>query len=179
MKAPTLVLAACLALPVASFTQEKDNPSLADVARKTRKDQEKKKTAAAKVYTDDDLRTAHGNATVLTDSASPASPSSATAAGAAATPAGKEPTDAELREQKRADLQSQLDAQLDYVKRLREAVDQNQSELNDLTNYLWGGRRANLAQAVDQRNQQIAEAERAIADLEEQARRAGVALRRP
>jgi hypothetical protein len=182
MKAPTFLLAACLALPVASFAQEKDNPSLADVARKTRKDQEKKKKTSgtpgtAKVYTEDDLRTAHGNASVVEDSSAPAA--GATASAGEAGSASKAPTDAELREQKRASLQAQLDAQADFIKRLREAADANQSELNDLSNYLFGGRRANLARAVDERNQQIAQAEQAIADLEEQARRAGVALRRP
>jgi hypothetical protein len=49
-----------------------------------------------------------------------------------------------------------------------------QNELNDLTNYLLGGRRASLSNSVEQYNQKIAEAQRAIDDLEEQARRAGI-----
>jgi small-conductance mechanosensitive channel len=177
MNVIALVLAAGLVVPAASLAQEKS--TLAEVAEKTKKDREKKKAGtsdAAKVLTNDDLRSAKGNVMVL--GGVPASSTTGTpAAGAAA--AAAEPTDEELREQKSADLQAQLDAQADFIKRLRESADQTQSELNDLGNYVFGGRRAALAQIVEERQKQIAEAERAIADLEEQARRAGVSLRRP
>jgi hypothetical protein len=178
-KTPFLVVVGCLALPLAVLGQE--NPSLGEVARQTRKDLDKKKVArtseSPKVYTNEDLRTAQGNVTVLPDSSS-----SAASPGAAAITGGsdsKEPTEAELRERKRADLQAQLDAQADFIKRLRQAADENQSELNDLSNYLLGGRRASLTSSVEQYNQKIAEAQRAIDDLEEQARRAGISLSRP
>ena len=179
MKAIALVLAAGLAVPAAALAQEKS--TLAEQAEKTKKDREKKRKQAgtsspAKVLTNDDLRSAHGNVIVL--GGVPASSATVTpAAGAGA--AAAEPTDAETREQKRADLQAQLEAQADFIKRLRESADQTQAELNDLGNYVFGGRRAALAQIVEERQRQIAEAERAIADLEEQARRAGVSLRRP
>jgi len=179
MNAIALVLAAGLAVPAVSLAQEKS--SLAEQAEKTKKDREKKSkqsgtSSPAKVLTNDDLRSAQGNVIVL--GGVPASSTTGTpAAGAAA--AAAEPTDEETREQKRADLQAQLDAQADFIKRLRESADQMQGELNDLGNYVFGGRRAALAQIVEERQKQIAEAERAIADLEEQARRAGVSLRRP
>jgi hypothetical protein len=178
MNAIALVLAAGLAVPAASLAQEKT--TLAEQAEKTKKDREKKRkeagtTAPAKVLTNDDLRSAQGNVIVLGGVAASSTGTPAAGAGAAAA----EPTDEEAREQKRADLQAQLDAQADFIKRLRESADQMQSELNDLGNYVYGGRRAALAQIVEERQKQVAEAERAIADLEEQARRAGVSLRRP
>lgn len=180
MKASALALAACLAVPAASFAQE--NTSLAEQAEKTKKDREKKKdsqpSGPAKLYTNDDLRTAHGNVIVL--GGAPASSVAAPAAGASASvPASREPTEEELRAQKRADLQAQLDAQLDLVKRLRESVNEIQTELNDLSNYMYGGRRFYLRQTLEGRQKQIAEAEQAISDLDEQARRAGVSLSRP
>jgi len=178
-KMPVLVVVGCLAIPLAVFGQE--SPSLGEVARQTRKDLDKKKVARTsetpRIYTNEDLRTAQGNVTVLPD------PSSSTATpGAGATSGGsgsKEPTEAELRERKRADLQAQLDAQADFINRLRQAASDNQNELNDLTNYLLGGRRASLSNSVEQYNQKIAEAQRAIDDLEEQGRRAGISLSRP
>jgi hypothetical protein len=177
MNAIALVLAAGLVVPAAALAQEKS--TLAEQAEKTKKDREKKRKQAGtsgptKVLTNDDLRSAQGNVIVL-GGVPASSATGAPAAGAAAA----EPTDAETREQKRADLQAQLDAQADFIKRLRESADQTQSELNDLGNYVFGGRRAALAQIVEERQKQIAEAEQAIADLEEQARRAGVSLRRP
>jgi len=180
MNAIALVLAAGLAVPAASLAQEKS--SLGEQAEKTKKDREKKRKEAgtsgpAKVLTNDDLRSAQGNVIVLGGVAA-TSATGTPAAGAAAAEA-KEPTDEEVREQKRADLQAELDVQADFIKRLRESVDQTQAELNDLSNYMYGGRRGALAQIVEERQKQIAEAERAIADLEEQARRAGVSLRRP
>jgi len=179
MNAIALVLAAGLAVPAASLAQEKS--SLAEQAEKTKKDREKKRkeagtSGAAKVLTNDDLRSAQGNVIVL--GGVPATSATGTPAAGAAAEA-KEPTDEEVREQKRADLQADLDVQADFIKRLRESVDQMQAELNDLSNYMYGGRRGALAQIVEERQKQIAEAERAIADLEEQARRAGVSLRRP
>lgn len=179
MRASALALAACLAVPAASFAQE--NTSLAEQAEKTKKDREKKKdsqpSGPAKLYTNDDLRTAHGNVIVLGGAASSAA---TPAAGASpSVPASKEPTEEELRAQKRADLQAQLDAQLDLVKRLRESVNEIQTELNDLSNYMYGGRRFYLRQTLEGRQKQIAEAEQAISDLDEQARRAGVSLSRP
>jgi hypothetical protein len=181
MNAIGFVLAASLAVPAAVLAQEKTT-SLAEQAEKTKKDREKRKAAgvpgSAKVITNDDLRSAQGNVIVLGGV-----PASAPAPGAPGTPAAAAgataPTDAELRDQKRADLQAQLDAQADLIKRLRESADQTQTELNDLGNYVFGGRRAALAQIVEERQKQVAEAERAIADLEEQARRAGVSLSRP
>ena len=179
MKTIALLLAAGLAVPSALLAQEK--ATLAETAEKTKKDREKRKTAGtsgpAKVITNDDLRSAHGNVIVL--GGVPASAAPGTPAAGAGASASKESTPEELREQKRADLQTQLEAQADLIKRLRESADQMQSELNDLGSYMFGGRRAALAQIVEERQKQIAEAERAIADLEEQARRAGVSLRRP
>jgi hypothetical protein len=180
MNAIALVLAASLAVPAASLAQEKS--TLAEQAEKTKKDREKKRKDAgtsgpAKVLTNDDLRSAQGNVIVL--AGVPATSATGTPAAGAAATAATEPADEDLREQKRADLQAELDAQVDLIKRLRESADQMQSELNDLGNYVFGGRRAALAQIVEDRQKQIAEAERAIADLEEQARRAGVSLRRP
>ena len=91
----------------------------------------------------------------------------------------KELTEDERREKQRSDLQAKLDAEVKKIADLRKANEDAQRDLNDLTNYSFGGQRATLAQTVEKNNQEIAQAEQTIADLQEQARRAGMRLNRP
>ena len=93
--------------------------------------------------------------------------------GAAAAPAVDE------RAQRKSTLQQQLDQQLKVMDVVRKAVADAQSELNDLTQILFGtGRRAQLIKLVQDGQAELARGELAIAELEEQARRNGFVLSR-
>jgi hypothetical protein len=62
---------------------------------------------------------------------------------------------------------------------VREAMDEAQAELNDLTNYTMGSRRGNLLKRLEDGKAEIARAEQTIADLQEEARREGISVSRP
>ena len=95
--------------------------------------------------------------------------------------AGSAPAPAALdeRAQRKGALQQQLDQQLKVMDVVRKAVADAQSELNDLTQILFGtGRRAQLIKLVQDGQAELARGELAIAELEEQARRNGFVLSR-
>jgi hypothetical protein len=120
-----------------------------------------------------------------------APPSDAAAAGAAASPAAvasappspspspSEKTDAEIREETGKNLQSQVDFYAKHIAAQKAAIEKAQLELNDLTNYTFGGRRKQLADEIEEAQKQVREAEAKIGELEEQARRAGIRISRP
>ena len=59
------------------------------------------------------------------------------------------------------------------------AVAEWEAELNDITNYTFGTRRAALMQNIDEARKAMAAAQRSIDDLEDQARRQGIQVTLP
>jgi hypothetical protein len=152
---------------------------------------EKKRPPAKKVYREEDLR---GGGTVSigvpAEEASPAPEASpgaegapaATAEGGAARPA--EPTEEELRQKQRAELQGKIDEEREMIRLLQQRIDEIQSELNDLSGPVYGlpggnDRRTGLIGEVEGARRQIKQAQEAIESLEEQARRAGLPVTSP
>jgi hypothetical protein len=146
-------------------------PEAADKQKKERKGQ-------AKVYTDDDLRKAGARTATPPEIGAPADAAKAEPAAAATKPKADEKTDDQLRAEKKADLEKKFQEQQAIIVQVRKAMDDAQRELSDLSNYTMGPRRAALAKVVDDGNAAIAKANAAIADVEEQARRAGVSVSR-
>jgi len=154
---------ALAALPAAA-----QETTLAQAAEK----QKKSRHGDVKVYTEADLRSA-GGARVATPPE--VAPLTATAqAGGAATAGATEKSEEEQRAEKRADIEKKLQDARARIESLRKAIDQAQLELNDVSNYTYGPRRAQIQKFMDDGKQQIAAQEQAIADLLEQARRAGI-----
>jgi hypothetical protein len=157
----------CAAAPLAA-------QSLPEAAEK----QKKERKGQAKVYTDDDLRKA-GTRVATPGEAAPATDATkAETAAPGVKPKAEEKTDEQLRAEKKADLEKRIQEQLAIIVQVRKVMDDAQRELNDLSNYTMGPRRAGLAKVVEDGNAEIAKANAAIADIEEQARRAGVSVSR-
>jgi hypothetical protein len=104
---------------------------------------------------------------------------------ARAEPAAEEPTDAEKRETRRKEMQDEIDHESANVKQLQDQIDAAQKELNDLTDYTYSmpgtstGRRAALLKLIDDANGMIKTSNDKITQLEDEARRAGIAVSRP
>ena len=164
-RALAVAVVLCAAAPLAA-------QSLGEAAEK----QKKERKGQAKVYTEDDLRRA-GMRTATPPEMAPAG-EAAKAEPAAAKPKGDEKTDDQLRAEKRAEFEKKIQEQLATIAQVRKAMDDAQRELSDLSNYTMGPRRAALMKVLDDGNAEIAKANAAIADIEEQARRAGVSVSR-
>lgn len=142
--------------------------------------QKKARKGQTKVITDDELRG------VRSKSYSPASvdgttspqPAASPAAGAATADAPAVKSDDQQRAEKKAEIEGKLKQWTDFIAETKKAMDQAQLELNDLGGATFGNRRAGLQKILDEGNQHLAEAQQSIADLQEQARRAGIALSR-
>jgi DNA repair exonuclease SbcCD ATPase subunit len=145
----------------------------AERMKKTRK-------GSGKVITEDELKNnrAKGYAAASVDGATTPQPAASPAAGAAAaSDAPKPKTDDEARAEKKAELEKKMKQWTDFVAETQKAMQTAQTELNDMGGATFGNRRAGLQKIIDEGTQHIAEAQQAIADLQEQARRAGIALR--
>lgn len=168
-----------VAAPAAASAQ-----GLAEVARK--EEERRKATKSGKVYTNDDLKADIG-------SSSPAAPSNASPAAPAATPAPAEPAAAvdppvggkAEPEKDEAYWRSRIDAARSALERSRIFADALQSRLNALsTDFVNRDDPAQRSQLELERQRAVAELGRvkteiaaqtkAIADIEEEARKAGV-----
>jgi hypothetical protein len=110
----------------------------------------------------------------------PTSPEAAVSPSPAASPsASPEPTEEEKRAAASKELQRQVDHYVKEIALRRASIDKAQLELNDLTNYTFGGRRKTLMEQIEIWQNEIKEAEQEIAKLEEQARREGARVTRP
>jgi hypothetical protein len=172
------VLALGLALPAQAAEE-----SLADKAARARKAKPGagSPAAAGKVLTNEDLATAKGTVIVLPEPAVepvPEAEAGATAE-AAAKPAKPEPTEDELRAQAGAALQKQIDSEAELIRAGQKAIAEWEAELNDITNYTFGTRRAALMQNIEDARKTLADAQRKIGDLEDQARRQGIRVTLP
>ena len=168
---------AALGLAMSVQAAQKEE-SLADKAAKARKPvPQASPSAPAKVFTNDDLINAKGNVVVL-----PA-PEGEEAAGPGAAAGGTtskpEPTEEEKRAQAGAALQKQIDEQAQTIKVAEAAIVDWERELADLTNYTFGTRRAAVMQSIDDARKVMADAQKSIADLEDEARRQGVRVTLP
>ena len=169
---------AVLAL-VASAQAAPKEESLAEKAEKAARARKPAPTASpsapAKVFTNDDLLNAKGTVIVL-----PA-PDEETAAaeGTPSAPIKPEPTEEEQRALAGAALQKQIDEQAQTIKTAEAAIADWEQELNDLTNYTFGTKRAAVMQSIDEARKVVADAQKAIVDLDDQARRQGVRVTLP
>jgi len=139
--------------------------------------QKKARKGQTKVITEDELRNnrTKGYSAASVDGATAPQPAASPGAATAATPAAK--SDDELRAEKKAELEKKMKQWTDFISETKKAMDAAQLEMNDLGGATLGSRRAGLQKIIDEGNQHIAEAQQAMADLQEQARRAGLALR--
>lgn len=162
------VLAVAVLLCAAAPLAAQSLPEAAERQKKERKGQ-------ARVYTDEDLKRA-GARTAFP--AEPAPSAEASPAAAAAKTKAEEKTDDQLRADKKAELEKKIQEQQQIIAQVRKMMDDAQRELNDLSNYTVGPRRAALLKVIDDGNAEIAKANAAMAEIEEQARRAGVSVAR-
>lgn len=170
-----IALAAVLGLVVSVQAAQKEE-SLADKAARVRKPAPSASPSEpAKVFTNDDLINAKGNVIVM-----PAPEGEeASESGTAATTSRPEPTEEEKRAQAGAALQKQIDEQAETIKVAEAAIADWERELNDLTNYTFGTKRAAVMQSIDEARKVVADARKAMVDLEDQARRQGVRVTLP
>jgi hypothetical protein len=162
-------LAVCLAPKPASAQ------SLAEIAAK---EKERRKGAGGKVITESDLqRAGHGlpagETEVGSDAEAPAE-GEATEGTAAGQSAPKEKTEEEQRAERQASLQKEIDAERAHIEEIKKDLALRQAELNDLTNYTFGGRRADLIKYVEDAKQAIVTHEGQIEKLMDEARRKGI-----
>jgi hypothetical protein len=151
--------------------------SLAEAAAKER---ERRKGKTTKVVTETDLRSS-GRPTATPPELAPsgdAAPAGSASPAPGASPAAEAPqkTDEELRAEKKTDLERRLKQQNDIIEATRKMMEQAQLELNDTGNLTFGGRREALMKIMEEHQKEIAQAEAAIEQIREEARRAGIAL---
>ena len=171
------VLAIGLAVPAPAAEE-----SLADRAARARKTKPAAGSPAApgKVLTNEDLANAKGTVIVLPEPAVEAEASTEGSTGEkAARPAKPQPTDEEIRAQAGAALQKKIDSEAEFIRAGQKAIAEWQAELNDITNYTFGTRRAALMQNIEDARKSLADAQRNIDDLEDQARRQGIRVTLP
>jgi hypothetical protein len=145
-----------------------EEPSLAEIAEKTKKT--RTKPASKKVLTNDDLKNAKGNVIVLPAEAVPVateptvapSPAEGDASGAPLVPPGE--------------IQGRIDELSGRIARLRKAVDEAQREASGDPE---PERRASLVRTIEESRKAMVDAELMILGLEEAARRLGVTVSRP
>jgi DNA repair exonuclease SbcCD ATPase subunit len=146
--------------------------SLAEIAAKQKKD---RKGKATKVFTEEDLQRGTVRASNPDDAGEgEAAPATTPAPGAA--PASEQGS-GKSEDEQRADAQKawreQLQKSRDNAAQLSAEVERLQTALNDLAEPLYGTTRANRMAALEKAKAQLATAQQAIVDLEEQGRRSG------
>ena len=167
LHAATLVAAAAILTgPVASAQ------SLGEAAARERA-KKKGKTEPAKVFTDDDLRSAGGIANVPAAVDAPADGQAKPAEGAKAGQATKEKTPDEIQAEQQAAWRKKVDHAQSEVTRIRQIVSDMQRDLNDTSGGVYTPRRANLQTRLDEAQKNLATAEQMLADAQDEGRRNG------
>lgn len=165
--AAALLAAAVLALPQAVSAQ-----SLGEAAERAKKE---RKGGKSKVITEADLRRGTYEAPVTssetTSSSEPATQATPAEGTAAAAPAKAEKTEDELRAEAQANWRDRVQKAQAEVTRLNAEANTLQTSLNDLSQNLYGSNRANTMNRLDEVKKQLAAAQQAVADLEEEGRR--------
>jgi hypothetical protein len=145
--------------------------------------QKKARTGQTKVITEADLKANRSRAyspAVVDGAAQPSTPSTPATSGATGdnAAAGPAKSDDQQRAEKKAEIESKLKQWNDFIAETRKSAEQAQAEMNDLRDATFGNRRAGLQRILDEANQHIAEAQQAISELQEQARRSGIPVSR-
>jgi len=175
MRFITLAVAAAIALGAAP---QASTQSLAEVAAK---EKERRKGTTGKVITETDLRGAGQGGPSDVSEASSDGEGDTSAEGASsvdgAKAAPKEKTEEEKRAYRQAAYQKEISDELAHIEGLKKDIAAREVELKDLTNYTYGGRRADLLKFVDDANKAITDHESQIEKLRAQARNEGLAIR--
>ena len=169
LHAATLVAAAAILTgPVASAQ------SLGEAAARERA-KKKGKTEPAKVFTDDDLRSAGGIANVPAAVDAPADGQAKPAEGEKAGQAKKEKEKSpdELQAEQQAAWRKKVDHIQSEVNRIRQMVAAIQADLNDTSGGVYTPRRATLQTRLDEAQKNLADGEQTLANLQEEGRRNG------
>jgi hypothetical protein len=178
--AVALVALAVLGLPRAGSAQ-----SLGEAAERAKKERKGTKT---KVITENELRRAGGGAqeapvTAAEPADAPAeapaeattteggSVSSSEGGAASAAPARTEKTEDELRAEAQAAWRDRMQKAQADVARLNTEANQLQTNLNDLTQNLYGTNRTATMNRLDEVKKQLATAQQTVVNLEEEGRR--------
>jgi hypothetical protein len=149
--------------------------SLAQAAER----QKKARTGQTKVITEDELRNNRSKAySPPSVDGAPDQPAAQPSPGAGGKPAAKELTEEEQRAKSKSDIEKQIKDHADYIAVINKQLADAQLELNDIATMTFGGRRTELMRLLDEGKAKIAEVEGQIAELQEKARRAGIAVSR-
>jgi len=164
------VAAGLLSFPVAASAQ-----SLAEIAAKQK---EKRKGKPTKVFTEEDLKKGPSRGFTSGESSEPAPEGAAPAPGAATAPEGSgtqppQKSEDELRAERQAAWRDKIQKARDNVTQLSSEVSRLEAALNDLTVPVYGATRTTRVEAHQKAKQQLAAAQLAVADLEEEGRRNG------
>ena len=179
MRRLVLTAALLLAASGASAWQSSNTPSLGELAERTKKEREAKRAGkpAPRVITDADLKS-HTLAPSDTTVADADAASATVTSGAA--DAKTEKTDDQRRAEKRQEIEKKIADQRETQAIVHKAMEAAQLELNDPTTAtMFGTRGAALQKILDDGLVELKKTEQAIADLEEEARRQGIAVSRP
>lgn len=155
------------------------SPSLGEIAERTKKEREAKRAGkpAPKVITEADLKSHTFTTADATDDVAGAA---ADAKPAGATDAKPAKTDDEVRADKRQEIEKKIADQRETQAIVRKAMADAQLQLNDpSTAYVFGPRGAALQKILEDGQVELKKTEQAIADLEDEARRQGIAVSRP
>ena len=163
------VAVAVTAAAVAILAPPSPAQSLAEVAARTKK---KESGKPAKVYTESDLRGRPAASGSMSQMEGPAATSAASPAPGAVPAGEKVKTDEEERAEKQADWRERLQKAEGDVTRISEEVNRAQTALNDISGPLYGGTRAGLITRVEEGKRQLALAQQAVLDIQEEGRRA-------
>ncbi len=175
MGCQAFAVAAGLGLALAVSAQE-TKQSLPDAAAKEK--ERRKAVAAARTYREADLYRAGASRDDVAAAAATESPSPSDSPQPAA--GKREKTDDEVRAEKRTAFEKQIAGQVKTMAVVRKAMDDAQLELNDTTTITqFGTRKEALQKVLDDGLAELKKAEAAIASIEEDARRQGVAVSRP
>lgn len=140
--------------------------------------QKKARKGQTKVITDDELKGVRTKGYVAASADGTPQPNASPAATGAPGDAPAAKSDEEQRAEKKAEIEKKIKQWTEFIADTKKSMDEAQFELNDLASNTFGSRRAGLQKIIDEGNQQVAEAQQAVADLQEQARRAGLAVSR-
>lgn len=162
---------------------------LATAAPAATKEKERAKPGQpAKTYTNEDLRTAKGNVTVLEVEATSDTSAQGETSASSASGGEREPSEAEKREKLAGELQARIDEERELIAVRLMDMQRAQQELGDVSGQVFSiagpdgkptGHRAALQELVVEAEKQIQKAQETIASLEEQARRQGIRVQVP
>lgn len=168
------VAVAVAAIAVAALASPSPAQSLAEVAARTKK-KEDKSAKPAKVYTESDLRGRPSASGAMSQMEGPVATVASPAPGVAGAvpPAGeKVKTEEEERGEKQAEWRERMQKAEGDVTRISDEVSRAQTALNDISGALYGGTRAGLITRVEEGKRQLAIAQQTVVDLQEEGRRA-------